>query len=247
MRQTGLLSVTFRKLAPEKIIELTSQAGLDGIEWGGDIHVQPGDLENADKIRQATLEAGLINFAYGSYYRANCEPEMIAETAAALGVQWIRIWAGTLGSADCPPDVRRQTVEYLQKLCRKCAKGIQVAAEWHCRTLADNVTSAKKLLDEVGEDNFFSYFQREVRPNVREDNLNDLLAMPQNKLRALHVHYCCGSERLPLADGFEDWQELLAHVPEHIPALLEFVRNDSIEQFFEDAETLKRLVGNQTH
>ena len=246
MRQTGLLSVTFRNLPAEKIIELTTQAGLDGIEWGGDVHVVPGDLYTADKIRQATLDAGLVNFAYGSYYRANCEPEMIFETAAALGVQWIRIWAGTLGSNDCQPEVRRQTVKYLQKLCRKCGKGIHVAAEWHCRTLTDNVTSAKKLLAEVGEDNFFSYFQREVRPNVREDNLSDLLAMPHNKIQAVHVHYCSGNERLPLAGGYEEWQELFSHIPEDIPALLEFVRDDSIEQFFEDAETLKRLVSNRT-
>ncbi len=242
MRQTGLLSVTFRKLPAEKIIGLTSKAGLNGIEWGGDIHVLPGELKQAEKIGRATAGAGLINFAYGSYYRSNCEPEMIAETAAALGVQWIRIWAGTSGSADCPPEVRRQTVAYLQKLCRKCGNDIQVAAEWHCRTLTDTAVSAKKLLDEVGEDNFFSCFQREDRPDPRKDNLNDLLSMPQNKIRAIHVHYCRGGERLPLADGAEEWQELFAHIPENIPALLEFVRDDSEEQFMADAGILKKLV-----
>ncbi|MCI6289144.1 MAG: sugar phosphate isomerase/epimerase, partial [Lentisphaeria bacterium] len=90
MRPTGLLSVIFRHLPFERIIELTAEAGLDGIEWGSDVHVPPGDLKQAEKIGEATRSAGLINFSYGSYWYADTEPEMIAETSAALGARWIR-------------------------------------------------------------------------------------------------------------------------------------------------------------
>ena len=130
MRPTGLLSVTFRHLPFERIIELTAEAGLDGIEWGSDVHVPPGDLKQAEKIGEATRSAGLINFSYGSYWYADTEPEMIAETSAALGARWIRVWAGKLPSAGCPPEIRRRTVGYLQKICRVSA-GLQIAAEWH--------------------------------------------------------------------------------------------------------------------
>ena len=70
MRPTGLLSVTFRSLPFERIIDLTVQAGLDGIEWGGDVHVPPGELKLAERIGQAARGAGLVNFSYGSYWRA---------------------------------------------------------------------------------------------------------------------------------------------------------------------------------
>ena len=53
MRPTGLLSVTFRHLPFERIIELAAEAGLDGIEWGGDVHVPPGDLKQAEKNRES--------------------------------------------------------------------------------------------------------------------------------------------------------------------------------------------------
>ena len=242
MRPTGLLSVTFRTLPFERVIELARQAGLDGIEWGGDVHVPPGELKLADEIGRATRRAGLVNFAYGSYWRGDREPEMIAETAAALGAKWIRVWAGTLSSAKCPPEPRRQTVEYLRTLCRRCGDRIQVAAEWHCNTLTDDAASAVQLLDEVGEENFFCYFQQGDDLNVKRDDLNTLSRLPVGRIRAVHVNYCVNRERLPLADGFVEWRELLAHIPPNVPALLEFVRGDSVEQYLEDAATLKKLA-----
>ena len=112
MRPTGLLSVTFRQLSFEHIINLASKAKLDGIEWGGDVHVLPGDIKEAERIKKATLDAGLKNFSYGSYWRANSDPEIIAETAEALGVQWIRVWAGTKGSSVSTKAEREKNIEY---------------------------------------------------------------------------------------------------------------------------------------
>ena len=40
----GLVSVTFRKLSPEEIVQLVVSSGLKGIEWGGDIHLPHGIL-----------------------------------------------------------------------------------------------------------------------------------------------------------------------------------------------------------
>ena len=49
MIHTGLVSVTFRKLEPAEIVDLVKQAGLQGIEWGGDIHVPHGDIQRAKR------------------------------------------------------------------------------------------------------------------------------------------------------------------------------------------------------
>ena len=242
MRPTGLLSVTFRSLPFERIIELTSEAELDGIEWGGDVHVPPGELKLAERIGQATRKAGLINFSYGSYWRADCEPDKIVETAAALGVQWIRIWAGTLSSAACPPEIRHRTAEYIRQLCRH-AGGMQIAAEKHRNTLTDEAASAARLLDEVAEDNFFCYFQQESNC----DNRKELAGLPGERIRAVHVQYCVNRQRMPLKNGFGEWNELLARIPENVPALLEFVRDGSVEQYHEDARVLKQLTGGKTY
>jgi hypothetical protein len=43
----GLVSVTFRKLAPAAIVELAVKAQLRSIEWGGDVHVPHGDVRAA--------------------------------------------------------------------------------------------------------------------------------------------------------------------------------------------------------
>ena len=237
MRPTGLLSVTFRSLPFERIIELTAMGGLDGIEWGGDIHVPPGNLKLAETIGAAARNAGLVNFSYGSYWRADQEPEMIAETAAALGVQWIRIWAGTFSSSGCPPEIRKKTVEYIRKICQR-SNGLQVAAEWHRQTLTDDAESAAELLDEVGEDNFFCYFQRDPQ----RDNLRDIAILPQERIRAVHVQQCGNGKRLPLEDGFREWTELLTRIPENIPLLLEFVKDNSLDQYLADARILKKLA-----
>ncbi len=64
--RSGLVSVTFRQLTPSAIITLVTRAGLDGIEWGGDVHVPHGDLVRARQVRQQTIQAGLQSAAYGS-------------------------------------------------------------------------------------------------------------------------------------------------------------------------------------
>jgi 3-dehydroshikimate dehydratase len=46
----GLVSVTLRSLPPQEIIALAVKAGMKAIEWGGDVHVPPGDVAAASEI-----------------------------------------------------------------------------------------------------------------------------------------------------------------------------------------------------
>ena len=87
--RTGLVSVTFRQLAVEEVVEVAAQAGLAAIEWGGDVHVPLGDLPAARKARALCEDHGLAVAAYGSYLRAGSvdreEIRTAVNTAAELG------------------------------------------------------------------------------------------------------------------------------------------------------------------
>jgi len=63
--KTGLCSVSFRKLTVVEIIAAVKAAGLDGIEWGGDVHVPHGDVEKAKQVAKLMEEAGLETLSYG--------------------------------------------------------------------------------------------------------------------------------------------------------------------------------------
>ena len=54
----GLVSVSFRGLAPEAIIDLAAECGLGGVEWGGDVHVPCGDLRRAVRGGLRAFETG---------------------------------------------------------------------------------------------------------------------------------------------------------------------------------------------
>ena len=139
---TGFTSVTFRQLAVDDIIRLAVQAGLDGIEWGGDIHVPPGELQHAIDVGIATRANGLQVFSYGSYYRLGAAEDAagaflpILQTAAALCTGQIRIWAGSLPPDQADEEVYRRAAQELCTICELAGKeGISIGLEYHRNTL----------------------------------------------------------------------------------------------------------------
>ena len=64
--KTSVASVTFRRKSVCEVAELARRAGLDAIEWGGDIHVPPGNAQAARAALHCTRENGLTVSAYGS-------------------------------------------------------------------------------------------------------------------------------------------------------------------------------------
>ena len=57
--KTGLVSVSFRNLTADAIIDLAAGCGLQCIEWGGDVHVPPGNISLAQAVGDATRAKGL--------------------------------------------------------------------------------------------------------------------------------------------------------------------------------------------
>jgi sugar phosphate isomerase/epimerase len=241
---TGLTSVTFRSLTAERIIALAKNAGLDGIEWGGDIHVPPGDIGLAVKIKAATLAAGLAVLSYGSYYKilkgGNFTP--VLETAAALGAPLIRVWAGELPSARADEACYKRAAEELRALCAQAGeRGIHVGLEYHRGTLTDTDESAEKLLRLTDSGNLSTYWQ--PNPDLTEGERRGEIARLLPKISSVHVfHWEKGNIRRPLAEGENIWKEYVRLLGKDRNYIMEFVMADDENNFLADAETLNRLV-----
>lgn len=133
MTRLGICSVTLRGLDPDRVIAAVAGAGLECVEWGGDVHVPPGDEDTARRVRDATVAAGLAVASYGSYYRAGRgDPRSstaVLRSAVALGAPRIRIWAGATGTRKTPPEARRAVVEDTRR-----AAALAAEAGWNSPT-----------------------------------------------------------------------------------------------------------------
>lgn len=248
--KTGLVSVTFRKLTPKNIISLVKQAGLEGIEWGGDLHVPPGDPQLAREIYGMTTNEGIEVAAYGSYYRIGCQAKgiddfkRVLESAIELKAPTIRVWAGNKGSQEADGAWWDRIVTESNTIAELAAEaGISISYEYHRNTLTDSNETALRLLENVNHSNVYTYWQplAEYDFPFRADGLYQI----KGKLTNLHVFHWILNTRAPLRLGAGDWSKYLKAVSsdekDHF-ALLEFVMNDSEAQFREDAATLKNLL-----
>jgi len=253
MISSGLVSVTFRRLAPAKIVELAAQGGLDGIEWGGDIHVPPGDADRAVEVRKMTLQAGLRVAAYGSYYRAaeseGASFDAVLATARALGAPTIRVWSGIQSSAQASCSYRQRVAEDLHRIAAKAAEQhITVSCEFHDNTLTDTAPAALEILRLADHLNLRSYWQpRHGQPTETGlDELDQLSPWLSN----VHVFHWwpTSADRLPLDAGVERWRRFLSRIkamPGDRHALLEFTCNDDPGIFLRDAATLKKMLHDE--
>lgn len=255
MLRTGLVSVTFRQLTPEAIVDLVVESGLESIEWGGDIHVPHGNLAQARRVRGLTEQAGLRIAGYGSYYRVgHGEPipfEDIVATAHELGASVIRVWAGKQGSATADAAYWERVVHDSYAIAETAAQaGTLVAYEFHGNTLTDRSAAARKLLEAVGHENLKTYWQpvQQEAPDTALDGLISILPWLVN------VHVFAWepttegqAERMPLASGEARWRTYLSAIAasgrEHT-AMIEFVRGDAPAQFLADAATLRHWIAD---
>ena len=249
----GLLSVTFRKLKPTEIVKLASDAGMQVIEWGGDVHVPHGDLTKAKEVRRITEDAGLITAAYGSYYRLLAEdgPDFAAvlDAAVALGAPEIRVWAGNKGTFESD-DVHFQAVvaESLRLADFAQKAGIVLAFEFHGGTINDTYEASRRLLDAAEHPAIKTFWQPPLQVPEAESlaGLRGLLPHVRD-VHAFHwtVEENVGLIRHPLSAGATFWKQvldiLLGTGRDHA-VMLEFVRDDSPDVFREDAAALLALI-----
>lgn len=256
---TGLVSITFRDKTPEEVVSLVSEAGLDGIEWGGDIHAPHGDLSKAREIRGMCENRGIAIPSYGSYYRAGVSEgdglsfSSVLDSAVELGAETIRIWGGK-GSEDLSEARRNEIVEDILRVANLAGSaGLSVGLEFHSGTLTDTDGSVSQLLRELGDDeNVFIYWQPRVGATF--DEALKSMSFVKPRLGHLHVFHWNVDEsgaldQRPFIEGEGDWKRYFSAVlsAEEKPrmsrfAMLEFVRGGAAAQFADDAAVLRKLI-----
>jgi sugar phosphate isomerase/epimerase len=246
----GLCSITLRDLPWEQVVEVAAQAGLAGIEWGGDVHVPHGDGGRAAAVAARCRAAGLGCPSYGSYLRAGelrpGQTEAVLDVAEALGATNVRVWCRWLSAADASADDRRAMATDLAAVAEAAAgRGMAVSVEHHRFTLTETVASTMELLTGIGAANLFTYWQPCDHLAV-PDLVAEVEAL-RAQLSHLHVfRWRSFEDRLPLAEGDDLWPQVLATASVAASgwtgerwAFLEYVRGDDPAQVVEDAAVLR--------
>lgn len=240
---TGLTSISFRQLTADEIIALTVKAGLDGIEWGGDVHIPPASPKLAALVAEKTRAAGLKVLSYGSYWRCD-DPaafDGILESAKALGAPIIRVWAGSKTIDEITGGEFDSILLNVRTAAEKAAAcGIGIAFEYHRGTLTQTKEGAVWLLEHLPMENVTTYWQ--PNPDITfEEQLQEIDDV-KDRLSYLHVFaWEKGNIRFPLEHAAGKWKEYFTRAKAKA-ALIEFVAGDTPEQFLADAAVLKKLA-----
>ncbi|MBN1361103.1 MAG: TIM barrel protein [Sedimentisphaerales bacterium] len=255
MIRPGLVSVTFVGRSCSEVIELAKAAGLEAIEWHGRMHVPHGDLDSAERVGQATLDAGLQIAAYGSYFVLGASENeglpfvTVLRTAKMLGAPVIRVWAGQASPEVAGAKTRTVVSDQARRTADQAAQeGITLVFEFHPDTLTETGESCRTLIETVDHPNVSTYWQPDPRLD-KDQNLAQLrCTLPW--LAGLHVFHWgpTDKDRHPLADGQSDWAAYLAlarQCDRPLYTLLEFVKGGTIAQFQADAVTLHDLLGEE--
>ncbi|MEA1997273.1 MAG: TIM barrel protein, partial [Gemmatimonadota bacterium] len=178
MFRLGLCSVTFRDKSVEEVIGIAAANSLDGIEWGGDVHVPPDTPpQRVREIAGLCSDAGIDIPTYGSYFNVLDDSAgdfaPLLETAHALGAGAIRVWAGWVEPGQETAEQWEKITSTSREIAGAAAeKNIRVAYEFHDHTPTEGGENAMRLLEAVGHANMFTYWQT-VYPNTLEGSLDN--------------------------------------------------------------------------
>lgn len=239
----GFTSVTFRSLSAKEVCETAVKNGIKYIEWGADVHVPSPD--EAKKVRALCDTYGIESISFGSYYRVGDGDfagfERDCRSAQILGAGRIRIWLGRRGSADCTEKDRAELVSMTRILAGIAEQyALTLAFEFHGKTLNDNGRSCMSFLNELDRPGVMTYWQ----PLAYAENLTNLLTV-MDRLTAVHVFsWDDNNVRYPLDAMENEWKIYIGEIAaqKDVDYILEFVKDDSPQQFAADVRTLKRLT-----
>ncbi len=186
----GFTSTTFRPIKDkQKIVDLAVSAGVDVIEWGGDIHVKT--VSDAVIAKQMCDKANIEISSYGSYYRVGSNKKEywaeICKIASTLGAKYIRVWLGTCSSKKVDDNLFKIMLEDLRHMCDKASEyGLVVCPECHNNTSNDCAVGFLRFSDVVDRPNFKTYFQSYYKDLAKDfDRIDKVLSHTD----LIHISY----------------------------------------------------------
>ena len=188
--EIGFTSTSFSQTKNlEKIVKIASESGAECIEWGADIHVK--DVPTAKRVKSLCADAGIGISSYGSYYRVGSqnaqEWKNICEIAHAMGAKSIRVWLGNRDSEVTDEKTYKALVEDGKAICAVAKEyDLIVCPECHDNTFNNNTDAFLKIREDIGCDNFRTYFQsRYKRMEYDLDRLERTLPY----IESVHISY----------------------------------------------------------
>ncbi len=238
----GLASVSYREKSVEEIVAMMGRAGLGIVEWGSDVHVPHGDIEKAVYVRRLCADENVRISSYGSYFFLGDGMDIspFLDSAAALGADRIRIWAGRKGSSMVDGNARKKLVDEALKIKERASSyGIRLFWEYHRNTLTDTAESAMELIGETG---IASYWQ--PNPELLHSERLKELSLLKDTVEIVHVFSWIREEendvRMPL--DAEEWKSYVGVLGTDRTYLLEFLCRQDPETLERDVYTMAHLV-----
>lgn len=246
--KTGLTSVSFRKLSVDEVIALAKESGVDGIEWGSDVHVPESDIEGAKDIASKTRGAGLEVLSYGSYFFLGEGKEFLPfiKAALAMDTHTIRIWGGKKERWELSDEEYSALVEETRSIGSLASEyGVTVALEYHGHSITASAEDAVKFVRDVNSPAIKLYWQS-IIGRAHEDNLKDIDIVAPYLVNVHVFNYIDGKqELLETGNGLAEWRayaQRISEIPGDRAFITEFCKGGLAESFLADAKALNSII-----
>ena len=242
----GLVSISFRPLTVDEIMDLCEQNGLQYIEWGSDVHAPCDDAERLAYLAAEQKRRGITCSSYGTYFRVGINPveEIYGYVSAAriLGTNIIRLWCGRGNYEDFSAEEREKILSDAKEIAKIAeAEDVYICMECHNKTYTNCLAGAMELMETVNSGHFGMYWQ----PNQfvsYETNLAYAKAIAPY-VTQIHVFNWEEKNHYPLADAVDTWRSYLSCFEGDHALLLEHMPNNLPEELPAEVEALRRIVG----
>ena len=243
--QLGLVSISFRSLSVDEIMDLCEKNNLKYIEWGSDVHAPCDDAERLSYLVAEQKRRGLICSSYGTYFRVGINPveEIYGYIAAAktLGTNIIRLWCNKGNYEDFTDEERAHTLSDAKKLAKIAEEEkVYICMECHNKTYTNCLKGARELMETVDSKHFGMYWQ----PNQfvsYETNL-EYAKVIAPYVTQIHVFNWEEKNRYPLKDAVATWQSYLSCFGGEHALLLEHMPNNLPEELAAETDALRQIV-----